>query len=180
MHGVRAHRGCATIGNVNKIARFFAAVLGIGGAVGIAIGIWVAILTLPQGWLYILAVVPFIGLFAWSVYTGISLWRGEGYGRMWAPILFASQIPIVATPGPTVHWYTGAQFGPTLTFAGETFEAGLSATVGANGQFFWASGGDQTVLGLNLFAVIAFFCLVRPNKSLKPTLLHGSAFLETI
>lgn len=163
------------MGNVNKIARFFAAMLVLGGAFGIALGVWLAIQALSQSWLYILVVAPFIGLFVWSLYTGIRLWRGDDYGRKWAPILFASQIPIVATPGPTVHWYTGAQFGPALTFAGEAFEATLSANVGANGQFFWASGSDQTTLGLNLFAAIAFFCLVRSNNSLKPNPLRGPA-----
>lgn len=175
LHRVGSHRGCAAMGNVNKIDRFFAAMLVVGGAFGIALGAWLAIQALSRSLLYILVVMPFIGLFGWSLYTGIRLWRGDAYGRMWAPILFASQIPIVATPGPTVHWYTGAQFGPALTFAGEAFEASLSANVGANGQFFWASGGDQTVLGLNLFAVVACFFLVRSSNSLKENPLRGPA-----
>ncbi|KGM56944.1 hypothetical protein N799_01980 [Lysobacter arseniciresistens ZS79] len=147
----------------------------LGGALGIAIGIWLAAQALSQSWLYIFMVVPFIGLFVWSLYTGIRLWRGDSYGRKWAPILFASQIPIIATPGATVHWFTGAQFGPALKLAGQAVEATLSANVGANGQFFLASGGDQTILGINLFAAIALFCLVRSNKSFKPKPLRGSA-----
>lgn len=163
------------MGSMSKTTRFFAATLVLGGAFGIAVGTWLAIQALSQSWLYIFMVVPFVGLFVWSGYTGIRLWRGESYGHKWAPILFASQIPIVATPGPTVHWFTGAQFGPALKFAGNAFEATLSANVGANGQFFWASGSSQTILGINLFAAVALLCLVRSNNSFKPKPLPGSA-----
>lgn len=51
--------------------------------------------------------------------------------------------------------------------------AALSINFGANGYFFWASGIDYTVLGINLFAVIALLCLLRSNRSLNPTSLNS-------
>jgi hypothetical protein len=46
--GVRAHRGCDAMGNINKTTKFFAAMLVLGGAFGVAIGIWLAVQALSQ------------------------------------------------------------------------------------------------------------------------------------
>lgn len=65
----------------SKTTKFFAAILTPGALLGILIGLWLGVQALAQNWLYLSMILPSIGLFAWSTYTGICLWQGNRYGR---------------------------------------------------------------------------------------------------
>ena len=126
-------------------------------------------------WALVLLALTLCAVFAWSCFTGVRLWQGTSYGRKWAPLLFASQIPVLAVPGLHYEWFTGAHFGPVLTLAGDSVNGTLAFNVGANGQFYVGTGGSGLMFGANLFAVLALICLVRSNNSFKPNPLRGSA-----
>lgn len=92
---------------------------------------------------------------------------GTSYGRRWATIIFGSQVPLLALPGLTYQWFTGAFFGPVFLLGEGNSQLTFSVTVGANGQFFVDGRGTAIVFGLNLFAVLAVILLVRANKASK-------------
>lgn len=163
------------MGQYNKTTRFYAAMLVIGGVLGIAIAAIMGIQLVNQSWPLIFPMAGLAALFAWTAFTGMRLWKGTPYGHKWATILFASQIPVLALPGFKYKWFTGAHFGPALQFGNGSSKITFGANVGANSQFFVGTGVSEFAIGVNLFAVIALILLVRSNNSFKPTLLRGSA-----
>ena len=162
-------------GKEKQVRRFFAAVLLVGGATGVGLTIFLAYRFAQQHWALALLAFALCALFAWSCFVGFRLWQGAPYGRKWAPVLFASQIPVLAVPGLHYQWFTGANFGPVLTFSGGSVNGTLAFNVGANGEFYVGAGGSGFMLGANLFAVLALVCLVRSNNSFKPMPLRGTA-----
>jgi len=96
----------------NKTTRFFAAALMIGGIAGFVI---VALLAMKVPFMHFwLILFLFFAAFMWAIYTGFRLWQGTPYGRKWAVILFASQIPVILIPGLHYQWSTGAKLVPLL------------------------------------------------------------------
>jgi hypothetical protein len=147
-----------------KTARFFAVMLIAGGIIGVAT---VAVLGLQPAAHSLLRAVPLLALtavFGWAAYTGVGLWQGAAYGVKWAPIIFASQIPILTVPGVTYQWFTGANFGPLLRLAGGSTRMVFSMNFGASGRFLVGTSAFEIVIGINLFAVVALLLLVRSNK----------------
>jgi hypothetical protein len=159
----------------NRTTRFFAAMLIGGGAIGMAIVAIIGFQLVQQSWLLIVPMAGLAAVFAWAAFTGVRLWQGTPYGRKWAPILFASQIPVLAIPGLKYQWFTGANFGPAIQFGSGSTEAGFSANIGANGDFLFGPGVTECVFGINLFAIIALVLLVRSNNAFKPTPPRGTA-----
>ena len=155
------------MGQYTRTTRFFAAMLIGGGIAGIAIAAIVGIKIIQQNGLLIIPMAALAVLFAWAIYIGVRLWQGTPYGRKWAPILFASQIPVLSLPGFKFQWFTGAELGAALQFGGSSTRLGFSANLGANGQFFFGTGVTESVVGVNLFAVVALVLLVRSNVSSK-------------
>ncbi|QEM81155.1 hypothetical protein [Halomonas binhaiensis] len=151
----------------NKTTRFFAAMLVIGGIIGIAIAAILGVQLIRQSWLLAFPMGGLAALFAWAVFTGLRLWQGTPYGRKWAAILFASQIPELTLPGLKYQWYTGAHLSPTLQFGNGSAGADFSANIGASGEFFIGAGVPELVIGINLFAVLAVILLMRANHSFK-------------
>jgi hypothetical protein len=147
--------------------RFFAAMLIGGGIVGTTVVLIMGIRLIPQNLLSILPMAALAALFAWSALTGVRLWQGTPYGRKWAPILYASQIPILSVPGLRYQWFTGAKFGPLLRFSDGATDASITANIGANGQFYFGSAAPEIVLGINLFALVALVLLVRANRQVS-------------
>lgn len=99
----------------NKTTRFFAAMLVVGGALGIVLVGVAGLQLVRQSFLLAIPMFGLVDLFAWAAFTGVRLWQGTDYGRRWAPILFAAQIPTLVVPGLTYQWFTGAEFGPALS-----------------------------------------------------------------
>ena len=142
--------------------KLIAAMLAIGGAFGAILSLMSIGHALTQSWPATLMTASYIALFCWAVYTGIRLGRGDLYGRKFAAILFASQIPIIETPGLTFQWFTGLWVGLLLKWGQDGGYGGsLSGSAGAKAQFIWGSGGDQIIVGVNLFAAFALYRLLR-------------------
>ncbi|KQX98011.1 hypothetical protein ASD22_12520 [Rhodanobacter sp. Root480] len=151
----------------NKTTRFFSVMLVAGGGVGVAMVMILGLKLLPQGWLLLVPLAGLAALFAWAAFTGIRLWQGTPYGRRWAPILFASQIPMFSLQGIRYQWFTGAELSPTVQLGTGSVPLGLSVNLGANGQFFFGDEAAELFIGLNLFAVVALVLLLRANSSFK-------------
>jgi MFS family permease len=164
----------------NKTTRFFAAILITGGILGIfSAALLGAYFLNAQGWPILLLVAGGIALFAWAIFTGFRLWQGTPYGRRWGIILFASQIPIIALyPTPQYQWFTGIQFSPILQLGDSFIKGGIEIGAGtylfAIAQFcanitYPNTGGTASIIGVNIFAIIAVLLLIRANKSFKST-----------
>ena len=91
----------------SKSAKALAALLILGGAVGIGIALLVGYQLAQANWAYAGLMALLLALFAWSALTGIRLWRGDPRGWRWAVILFAAQIPVLAIPGFAYEYFTG-------------------------------------------------------------------------
>ena len=148
--------------SAGKINRIFAALLALGGVMGVAIAWWMASLLSAKAPHLVLPTIAFSALFAWAVFVGVRLWIGAADGFIWARRLYVAQIPIVSVPGVSWQWFTGLQLGPTVTIDGVDSGLGLAFNVGANGQLQLLSMPDSWVLGLNLVAVAACLLLSAP------------------
>ncbi|MGP1667656.1 MAG: hypothetical protein ACTS5I_17505 [Rhodanobacter sp.] len=151
----------------NKTTRFFGAMLVGGGVVGVAMVMILSLKLFPQGLLLLVPLAGLTALFAWAAFTGIRLWQGTPYGRRWAPVLFASQIPVFSLQGIRYQWFTGAELSSTVQLGTDGLPLGLSANMGANGQFFFGNEAVELFIGLNLFAVVALVLLLRANNAFK-------------
>jgi hypothetical protein len=160
----------------NKTIRFFAATLMVGGIHGVMVagitGIEVLKTSLiTQSWLPMLPACALVALFAWVVFTGLRLWQGTPYGRKWATIVFASQIPVLSLPGFRYAWHTGAEFSTISGLGSGSFADSISAYIMSSGcDFYVGTGANPIAIGVNLFAVIALILLINANNSFKPKL----------
>lgn len=157
------------MGQYTRTTRFFAVMLVGGGIAGIAIAAIVGITLIQQNGLFIIPMAALAVLFAWATFIGVRLWQGMPYGRKWAPVLFASQIPVLALPGFKYQWFTGAELGVAMQFGGGSSRLGFSANLGANGQFFLGTDVTEFAVGVNLFAVVALVLLVRSTSRSRRT-----------
>jgi hypothetical protein len=147
-----------------KCTRFFAVMLIAGGIIGVATTAALGLQPVGQSFTRAVPMLALMALFGWATYTGVSLWQGTAYGAKWAPIIFASQIPILIVPGATYQWFTGANFGPLLRLAGGSTRIAFSLNLGASGRFFVGTSALEIAIGINLFALVALLLLVRSNK----------------
>lgn len=148
---------------MQMISRVLALLLVVGGVVGMGAGLMFAWYKLPENALYLLLAVPFVLLFGSAILTGIRLWQDTAWGRKWAIILFASQVPVLSFPGLVFLWYTGLQVAPVVQVTA-TFEFGMLLELGASGQFFVGGAENPVVLGVNVFALAALVFLVHFNN----------------
>lgn len=162
----------------NRITRFFAAVLAIGGIVGFANNAWMlysgfgVVYFRPDGnGISEFLLICVAGLFVWAGVAGALAWQGTPYGRRWVLIFFASQIPFFNLPALKFWWSTGAAIGPFITL-------GADFRPTANLLFYWHLGAElfvrlfgrvteQYFIGLNLFAVLAVILLVRAGRRFR-------------
>lgn len=146
---------------MNKpITRLLSVILAGGGFLGIGTSALLAGKLLRSHWVYIFVVAALMAVYAWAVYNGIRLWRGNRRGLHWATILYASQIPILTLPGFTYEWYTG----PTIKLLGGHVKSVISFALGASINFFVDTQINETIYGVNLFALAAFAYLFREVK----------------
>lgn len=148
----------------NMTTRFFAAMLMLGGVVGFISTCIIGIPIIQQHSFLGLPMVGLAALFVWSVFIGYRLWQGTPFGRKWATILFASQIPVLALPSIAFHWFTGLQL--RLVMIDRAGDVTANVTLGAGGAFYVGTGVTEFMIGINVFAVIALLLLRRANKAL--------------
>lgn len=150
---------------VNNKARFFAVCLMVGGVIGVVISVLMILQLLQQNILLIAFFLFFVFLFAWVAFVGFRLWQGTVYGYKWAPIVFASQIPVISSTGFQYAWFTGIKFDLVMQFA-PVSKFNFLANLGANIElYFGGSNTDISAFGINVFALIAFLMLLGLKRS---------------
>lgn len=108
----------------------------------------------------------FLGLFVWSAIVGLRFWRRERRAWIWAAILFAIQIPIVAFPGLRYWYYTGVVARLVLVHITNSITVGFG--FGAGGALWLGAGNPDLMYGFNVFAGLAFTYLLMRRTAYKP------------
>ena len=142
-------------------ARLIAAMLMVGALTGFGLGIPMfrsAFKRRVKNSLPLLASygVMWFGLFAWTFYVGIELWKEMATGYRWATILYAAQIFKITLPGLSYEFFTGARFQWMLT-QGETpssFEVGSAAEIYLSPQI------SHKEVGVNIVALAVVLYLL--------------------
>jgi len=166
------HRAPAPGRRDRLLRRFFAATLLVGGVCGMALGVYMLVNFLQQGLATIAFVCALIALFAWASWVGLRLWAGTPFGRRWAVVAFATQVPIITVPGVQLGWFTGITLAPMITSEAGELGMSINANLGANGTFYLGAGATQIAVGANLFALFAVIMLVKGNRRAAE---HGPA-----
>lgn len=148
---------------VSKSVKALAALLIVGGVVGIGIALLVGFQLAQANIAYAGLMLLLLALFAWSALTGIRLWRGDPRGFKWAVILFAAQIPVLTLPGFTYEYYTGI----AIKLIGGDVENALSFGIGATANVFVGTEAAGVAAGVNLVAIAALALLLwrRPRSA---------------
>jgi hypothetical protein len=143
--------------------RLLAPLLAVGGGIGICLFILLALKLAPRDWRILLMITVGIGVFAWSTFVGVRLWRGNAAAITWAKVLFALQIPLFTVHGLNYEYFTGIaamlRHGPGGT--------NLSFRIGASLSMEFTPGSQSFMVGANLIAAAALFLLfawARPNN----------------
>jgi hypothetical protein len=148
--------------------RILALILAAGGLLGILMSVYAGYTLAQQNMALVLIALAFLCAFAWTMLTGIRLWRGDPRGKTWAKILYGAQIPILTVPGFTYEYYTGLLVG----VVGGRVESNLKLQFGASLSLYLDTSIDDLVYGINLFAIAALVYLVvrlRSNTLMQPT-----------
>lgn len=155
------------------VSRFFATALIFGGLGGTAISIVTAYQLSHQSW-----VKPFTGaaltaLYLFVVVIGVALWRNKHYGKTWAAILFALQMPIFSSPALSYEWFTGM----SIKFVSSNGNYGWLFELGGSDTFHLQSDAVAMAYGCNVFAACAliYLLIIRAKNSFTPKPLCGSA-----
>ena len=151
------------------IHRFLAAVLVMGGGLGVLFGVLLTWSLASEDWQAVGLALSFAALFVWPLSVGVLLWQGNRRARLLAMVLFASQIPILQLPWLSAHWFSGLSvalmFRPGVALSNDA----LSLSVGSGGELQWATAASQTGVGLNIFAVLALVMLLVLKTTCKTT-----------
>lgn len=135
--------------------KLLAILLALGGLLGIGMALYFGPEFFRQHWIYLVLLIAMAAAFGAATYAGILYLRGRRKGWKWATVLYGSQIPVITVPGLSYEWYTS--FAVQLIFVGDrdpvTFSLGSSLT------FFLDTRITQVLLGINIFAIIAFVYL---------------------
>lgn len=151
----------------NFTTQFFAVVMMIGGVLGLVLILLASGLTLARSWASGIMTVLMMILFVWATAVGVGLWRGTPFGRRWAPVVFATQIPVFALPVLNYYWFTGLTIGPVVAFGGSNIVLNLGMRIGAGAQVTLLPGGDRYAIGVNLFSLAAAILIYRATRALE-------------
>lgn len=137
------------------VSRFFALAL-ILGSIG---GVLISVLTVSQlthkNLIDIFADVAFTGLYVLAGVIGVTLWRNRNYGKIWATILFALQVPVISSPPFSYEWFTGI----AVKFVRTNGILDWSLELGGSNNFLLQSVSIE-MYGINVFAIGALTYLL--------------------
>jgi hypothetical protein len=143
--------------------KFVAALLMIGGLLGVAIGIWLGIAAIQQAPATIIIAALIIGVFVFCVYQGFGLWGGKNSSHIWTKRIFAAQIPIVSFPGFSYEFYTGLSLS---LMGGENVEP-ITMDLGSSFSIYFSPEIQVTHYGINIIAIIVFtYLLLRKTNDI--------------
>ena len=148
---------------VRNVRRFLAAMLVAGGVAGVGLFLWLLskYTSNPAGFAIVCILIAILG---YTVFVGASLWKDTPFGRKWATVIYATQIPAFAVPGLTLGWFTGISIAPAIAFANGSTSWTFNANIGANAQMYFGTSGGGSSLSVNLFALAAFLWLRRLKR----------------
>ncbi len=134
------------------------------GAIWGAVGTLMATASTGNGRIYFpLRVLPIAALWIASGMIGGWLWTGAARARRAAAIMFATQIPVIATSPLTFWWYLLAQIAVKLLFAAHlllviSLEFRSGAALAINGAV------PASAFGVNFLALALLIALLRSGR----------------
>lgn len=90
-----------------------------------------------------------LGLFGWTIWKGVDLWRGLTEGYRWGKILFAAQIVKIDTPRFSYEFFTGLR----LNWMFGQVKKRFSFDLGYSAEIYFAAGTQNFEIGINVVAV---------------------------
>jgi hypothetical protein len=157
------------------MVKLIGALLGIGGAAGVGIGLWTYSRLFSQTGTRLSAATALLGAFVlafgWSTWIGVDLWRGRPQAYKWAEILLALQIPTISIPGFAYRFYTGMML--CLSFNLSEGKLGFEFQLASLLVFKILPEPQDLILGVNLVAIAAFLYLIHASRQRRKTSANG-------
>jgi hypothetical protein len=101
-----------------------------------------------------------IGLFAWCISTGISVWRIEASGLKRAKLLFAIQVPVFTVERFSYEFST---FFSLRVMIGNTTRR-IGANIGSSSNLNLLPHPSGLLFGINIVAVLVLLYLIRASR----------------
>lgn len=150
----------------SRTSRILAVILGLGGVFGALLALMLVFKSLTMGAGYVIFSLVYTLLFLWCIHVGLLLWQGEARGWRRAIVLYAAQIPMLATAAIRYEWYTGVELGTYVQSASDKARLMFDLNAGANGYFGINFYHGVPHFGINLFALLAVILLVKKRRQL--------------
>ena len=113
-----------------------------------------------------------LGLFGWTIWKGVDLWRGLTEGYRWGKILFAAQIVKIDTPRFSYEFFTGLR----LNWMFGQVKKRFSFDLGYLAEIYFAAGNRISRSGLTVLRLQSrFICFPSQAFSGGSTLERCSA-----
>jgi hypothetical protein len=147
------------------VLKIIGVVLILGGLLGIAASVPAVIHFAHEHQVArVISAIMGIALFAWSIPTGVGIWRESACALKWAKILFALQIPVFSI-GRVVYEYSN--FLSLRIMVGNTSH-NFGGDIGSSSDFYLLPQSPGFMFGVNLFALIVLVYLIaRPRRHRK-------------
>lgn len=152
----------------DKGQRIIAAILCVGGAVGLAqAAVALIVSASPPMWTYVVYPAPFL----LSVIGGVGLWRDTQWGRRLSIGLLLAQVLFIWSPSVAYLLYTGVALPVMITFnaLGES-SVSIAAWLGSDFTLVFSGGGTRYGGGLNVAPILALAYLTRIRRTGGETL----------
>jgi hypothetical protein len=101
-----------------------------------------------------------IALFAWSIPTGVGVWRESPRDLNWAKVLFALQVPVFGI-GRLVYQYS--TFFSLRIMVGNT-NRNIGADIGSSSDFYLSPHSVGFMFGVNFVALVALAYLIGRSR----------------
>ena len=146
------------------VSKIIGVVLILGGLLGIAASVPAVIhFAHRHQVMRMLSAIVGIALFAWSIPTGVGVWRESARELKWAKILFALQVPVFSI-GRLVYEYSN--FLSLRIMVGNT-SRNFGGDIGSSSDFYQLPHSPGFILGINVFACIALLYLIGRSRQRK-------------
>jgi hypothetical protein len=108
-----------------------------------------------------LKVLPLYLLYVFSIYVGFRLWRGGKTAYWLALITYLSQIPYIAVDRLVMNWSTGVTVPFFMHLNDGDIAFHIKFEIGSWATFFVVSPLSETIIGMNLLAILACVVIYR-------------------
>ena len=104
---------------------------------------------------------PLYLLYVFSIYVGFRLWRGGKTVYWLALIIYLFQIPYIAAGRLVVNWSTGVVVPFFVHLYDGDIQFHIKFEIGSWASFFVVSPLSETIIGVNLLAILACVVIYR-------------------